>query len=330
MTQAVPAEADWDEAPGLLDGAMNLTLTAEQCDLRYWFGAVAQGTLRGRAHTGHAAGVVTPEYMKRPGPLREALMLELGYRALAEEYATRLLAHYVDRAPSVPEMEFFATQLMDEARHSMVFRGHLVEMGMPEEGLMPAIREMAADYTRDVLDPVVAFTLDVVRDQGDFYGGVAIFTIVIEGVLAPAAELSERKWGVLDPAASEVARGATIDEIRHLTVGSSILKAHMERCPEYRPRLLEIMHAGRKLWDEVPDRQYVIHREELFQVGMMEQADLIGDYEVWPGTRLLDTTPEQRYDMAEAWTDKMAASRMAYMGLEDAYAILNGPSPQAA
>ena len=30
---------------------------------------------------------------------------------------------------------------------------------------------------------------------------------------------------------------------------------------------------------------------------------------------MLDTTPEQRYDIAEQWTDEMAEVRMAYMGL---------------
>lgn len=48
---------------------------------------------------------------------------------------------------------------------------------------------------------------------------------------------------------------------------------------------------------------------------MFKHADLIGDYEVWPGVRLLDTTADQRYDMAEQWTDEMADVRMKYMGL---------------
>src|SRR5215472_13108724 len=120
MTNPTPLEADWDQAPGLLDGAMNLELTAHGSDLAYWLSAVAQGTLRGRAHTGHSGHAVTPEYMRQPGPLRDALILELGYRSVAEEKATRLLTHYVANAPGIPEMEFFATQLIDEARHSMV------------------------------------------------------------------------------------------------------------------------------------------------------------------------------------------------------------------
>ncbi|MFF8641994.1 VlmB-like protein [Streptomyces sp. NPDC015345] len=315
MTGSVAPEADWDKAPGLLDGAKELTLGPDDCDLAYWFTSVAQGTLRDRGETGHHANATVPDFLKAPGPLRDALVLEFGFRGLSEEIATRLLGHYVALAPGVPEMEFYATQLIDEARHARVFRNHLVELGHPADTLLKDIDEMAADYRKRVLDPVVDFTLDIVRDQADFAGGVAVFAIVIEGVLAPAAELSERKWTPLSPATGEISRGTAIDEIRHLTVASTILRDHVVAHPEYRPRLMEILRAGVKLWDEIPDREFVIHREELFQKGMADHADRIGDYEIWPGVRMLDTTPEQRYDMAEQWTDEMAESRMAYMGL---------------
>ncbi|MDJ1135808.1 VlmB-like protein [Streptomyces iconiensis] len=331
MTPQTPAvsvspEAGFDTAPGLLDGAKALDLSVDRCDLAYWFTEVAQGTLRGRAVSGHTPDAQVPDFMREPGPLREALVLELGYRSVAEELATRLLAHYVDRAPGVPEMEFYATQLVDEARHARVFRRHLAELGMPERTLVSDIARMSADYRRRVLEPVARFTLDIIRDQGDFAGGVAVFTIVIEGVLAPAAELSERKWDRLDPAAGELSRTAAIDEIRHLAVGSSLLRDHLVAHPGYRPRLLEILRAGRKLWDEVPDREFVLHREELFQRGMEQHADAVGDYEVWPGRRMLDTTPEERYDTAERWTDEMAEVRLAQMGLEEAVGLVSGKS----
>ncbi|MGR8012184.1 VlmB-like protein [Streptomyces hypolithicus] len=311
----VAHEADWDTAPGLLDGAKELTLGPEECDLAYWITQVAQGTLRDRGVTGHHENAGVPDFLKEPGPLRDALILEFGFRALSEEVATRLLAHYVAIAPGIPELEFYSTQLMDEARHARVFRNHLVELGHPAQTLLRDIDEMSADYRRRVLRPVEDFTLDIVRDQNDFAGGVAVFAIVIEGVLAPAAELSERKWTPLSPATGEISRGTAIDEIRHLTVASTILRDHLVTHPQYRPRLMEILRAGVGLWDTIPDREFVIHREELFQKGMAEHADKIGDYEIWPGTRLLDTTPEQRYDMAEQWTDEMAESRMLYMGL---------------
>lgn len=313
----VPPEASFGEAPGLLDGAMTLTLTAQRCNLAYWLSAVAQGTLRDRAVTGYDASAITPDYMREPGPLRESLILELGFRSIAEEKATRILSHYVANAPGIPELEFYATQLIDEARHSRVFRGHLVDLGVPAGRLLETINELATDYTAQVLDPVEAFALRIARDEADFPGAVAVFTIVIEGVLAPAAELSERKWDRLDPAASQIARGAAIDEIRHLSVGSSVIREYLLAHPEYRPRLAEILRDGRALWDAVPDRPFVMHREELFQRGMEEHAGLLTGYEVWPGQPLLETTPEQRYDMAERWTDEMAAVRMAYMGIPD-------------
>ncbi|WP_025617019.1 VlmB-like protein [Salinispora cortesiana] len=322
MTRTVPPEADWNDAPTLLDGAMNLDLTEDQCDLAYWLSAVAQGTLKDRAEKGYAPAAETPAHMREPGPLRDALIMELGYRSVAEEKATRILAHYVAQAPGLPELEFYTTQLVDEARHSMVFRKHLTDLGMATDGLARAVAEMSADYTKEILEPVEEFAVRTVRDEGDFIGGVAIFTIVIEGVLAPAAELSERKWHRLDPAASEIARGASIDEIRHLTVGSSILRRHLVAHPDYRPRLLDILRRGRQLWDDLPEEAYVMRREHLFQEGMGQHRDLLDDYEVWPGRRLLDTTPAERYATAERWTDEMAVVRLNYMGVPEALPVL--------
>lgn len=142
MTHSVPREADFDLAPNLLDGAMNLNMTTRDCDLVYWLTAVAQGTLKGRAVTGHAVSAPTPEFMREPGPLREALILELGWRSVAEERAVRTLSYFVADAPGIPEMEFFATQVLDEARHSQVFRDHLVELGVPADRLHETIAEL--------------------------------------------------------------------------------------------------------------------------------------------------------------------------------------------
>jgi hypothetical protein len=320
MTTEIPLEADWDRAPNLLDGAQEMTLTAAECDLAYWLSAVAQGTLRGRAERGHAT--TTPAYMRRPGPLREAMVLELGNRSLAESRAVQVLSNYVIAAPGVVEQEFFTTQVVDEARHAMIFRRHLTELGVPEDGLLEFIAKQGADYTARVLNPIAEFATQVVRDEGDFIGAVAVFTIVIEGVLAPAAELSERKWGMLDPAAAEIARGASIDEIRHLTVGSSIVRDHLRRHPEYRPRLIELIRRGRTLWDELPSHEFVLEREELFQQGMGPHRELLCDYEVFPGRRLLETTPQERYDLAERWTDDMAEVRLPYMGIPEAVELI--------
>ncbi len=85
---------------------------------------------------------------------------------------------------------------------------------------------------------------------------------------------------------------------------------------------MEIVTAGRELWDDVPVLKYVLRRENLFQEGMREHADLLDGYEVFPGRKLLDTAPMERYDIAEQWTDEMAEARLRYMNLPEATAIL--------
>jgi hypothetical protein len=58
-------------------------------------------------------------------------------------------------------------------------------------------------------------------------------------------------------------------------------------------------------------------REALFQEGLRDHADVVGDYEIWPGRRLVDTTVEERIQQALGWSLGMQQSRLAYMGLSE-------------
>jgi hypothetical protein len=307
------ALADWDTAPGLLDGAMTVEQTAEDCDLRYWLQAVPQGTLRGRPD-GHDPALTPPRHMLEPGPLRQAIAQEYAFRSVAEDKAARALAYLVAIAPSTATMEFYATQVLDEARHAMVFRNHLTALGFPPG----AVHTEAARDVRAVLDPLEEFGLEVMRDEADFVGGVVTMAIILEGALAPAAELSERKWRPLDPAAAEIDRGAGIDEIRHLTVGAAIARQHLEAHPGDRDRLASLVRRGMRMWTVLPVHDMVRRRELLFQRGLEQHADVVGDYEVWPGRRLVDTTAAERQDMADEWSVRLRTSRLAHIGLEEA------------
>ena len=311
----IPAEADIDRAPGLLDGAMSLDLTPQTCNLEYWLGAVAQGTLRGLVHGGHRAEVATPGWMRDPGPLRQALIEEFAFRSIAEEKATRALSYLVLHAPDIDTMEFFATQLIDEARHSSVFRGHLLELGVAKDELHATIERVAGEDREKVLVPLEDFGLPLGRDAGDFIGGVCVLTVLVEGVLAPAAELSELKWRLLDPAAAEFERAAGIDEIRHLTVGSAVIRQHLQANPGELPRLKDLIERGRALWGRLPVLDMILRREKLFQEGMQQLGHIVGDYELAPGKRLIDSTPEERLMMAATWSLQMQDSRLSAMGL---------------
>jgi len=317
MNAAIPKEADWSNAPGLLEGAMTLVLPPEKCGLDYWIRAAAQGTWLG-LENGHMPGLKVPEYMLQEGPLRSAIIDEFAFRTIAEELATRALSYLVAVAPTIPTMEFYATQVIDEARHSWAFRTHLIELGIAEEELALTIEKTAGKAREDILRPLESFGLRVMRDQRDFIGGVVIITILVEGVLAPAAELSELKWRILDPPAASIERGANIDEIRHLCVGSSIVRQHLIDHPEEKERILDLIVYGRKLWEDLPTSALILNRERLFQQGMMAHRDLLAGHELMPGLLLIDTTSEVRLDIAESWSREMQNSRLSFMGLEAA------------
>jgi 1,2-phenylacetyl-CoA epoxidase catalytic subunit len=310
----VPAEADIDRAPGLLDGAMSLDLTPQTCNLEYWLGAVAQGTLRGLVHGGHRAEAVTPAWMREPGPLRQALIEEFAFRSIAEEKATRALSYLVLHAPDIDTMEFFATQLIDEARHASVFRGHLLELGVPQDELRATIEQVAGEDREKILVPLENFGLRLGHDA-DFIGGVCVLTVLVEGVLAPAAQLSELKWRLLDPAAAEIERAAGIDEIRHLTVGSAVIGQYLQANPGELARLKDLIERGRAMWGSLPVLDMILRREKLFQEGMQQLRLVVGDYELAPGKRLVDSTPEERLMMAATWSMEMQDNRLSSMGL---------------
>ncbi|KUO09847.1 VlmB-like protein [Streptomyces sp. DSM 15324] len=314
MTTNIAPEADWDLAPNVLEGARELRLSPEQCDLDYWIANVAQGTLKGLVN-GHHPDAVTPEYMLKPGPLRDALLFEFSFRSIAEDKAARAITSLVQNAPDVKSMEFYATQLIDEARHAQAFRAHMLEIGVAEAELDDVIEEYAGEHQRGVLDPLEEFGLEVMNGPHAFVSGVAVLTILVEGVLAPTGELSEHKWKIVDPAAASVERGAGIDEIRHLTVGSEIVKRHLERDPSLKPHLADVVRRGNELWGKLPVLAVLQRREELFQAGIEQIADVIGDHEIWPGRRLLDSTPDERIATALQWSAETQTTRLAYMGM---------------
>lgn len=306
--------ADWDQAMSLFDGAEGVRLSPSDCDLQYWFANVPQRTLRGNV-VGYAPELVTPDFLREPGPLRDALIQEVAFRALAEERAARAIGYIVACAPDSATMEFYATQLLDETRHAMIFRNHLRNLGIAEHEVAAVIAAQTADDQRGILDPLEELGIPIVRDKQDFLGGVVLLTILIEGFLAPSFELSERKWRPLDPRMADMEKGAGIDEVRHLAVGTTIIREHIQRHPDERDRLVEIIRGGMRLWEQLPVADQLTRWENWFQEGIEPHRELIGDYEVWDGRRLIDTTPQERIQKALEVTTTVHSTRLTDMGL---------------
>lgn len=306
--------ADWDHAASLFDGAENLRLTARECDLRYWFANVPTRTLRGNV-VGYAPEVSTPGFIRGPGPLHDALKQEVAFRALAEERAARAIGYLVAYAPDSTTMEFYATQLLDETRHAMIFRNHLRNLGVREQDIPEVIEQLAAEDRRTILRPIEDLGLPIVRDQHDFIGGVVLLTVLVEGFLAPSFELSERKWRPLDPVMADMEKGAGIDEVRHLAVGTSLVREHLYNHPEDTGRLLELVQRGMAMFLTLPVYKQLGRWEELYQQGLADHTDVVGDYEIWPGRRLVDTTPQERIQKASEITNAVHRTRITDMGL---------------
>ncbi|MHA5052133.1 ferritin family protein [Streptomyces sp. SD15] len=310
----IPAEADRHRAPSLLEGALSTELTPEGCDLGYWFRAVPEGTLGGDP-MGRSADVPVPAHMMVDGPLRQAVMQELAFRSMAEEKAARAISFLVAYAPDLAGMDFYTSQLMDEARHAYAFRGHLLELGTPEHELEATMESLAGADRDAILTPLEEFGLSVMEKDRDYIGGVITLTVLVEGVLAPTAELSERKWRPFDPPAAEIERAAGIDEIRHLSVGTTIVRRHVRSHPEELDRIRELVARGSELWSRLPVQELTFRREQLYQQGLEQQRDLAGDYELWAGRRLVDTTAEERMLAAAEWARATQEARLADMGL---------------
>lgn len=308
--------AGWDSAPSVIESVQSVVeLTPQQCDIEFWVQSVAQGTLRGLVR-GRRPDAVVPDFLLRDGPLRTTLIEECAFRSISEEYATKACALATAAADDVLGLEFFATQTLDEVRHAYTFRMHLLDLGVPPDELHETIARVAGANAQRLLHPMWEWGIKAY--ESDFVSGVVIITILLEGVLAPTTELAEKKWKALSPATADIERGACVDEVRHLAVGSWFIKDHLERHPEDKPRILDLIVEGRQVWNALPTPELILQREALFQEGIEEHREAIGDVELMPGMRLVDTTAADRLGLALAWAQEVQDSRLHYMGLGQA------------
>ncbi|HLY82460.1 MAG TPA: hypothetical protein VKQ71_05715, partial [Acidimicrobiales bacterium] len=81
---------------------------------------------------------------------------------------------------------------------------------------------------------------------------------------------------------------------------------------------LDLVVEGRRFWNELPTVDVIYRRETLYNEAIQPLRNVLGDYEIWDGRRLIDTTAEERLLMALEWSGQIQDSRLRYMGLEEA------------
>ncbi|AOY82444.1 hypothetical protein BJP36_23585 [Moorena producens JHB] len=299
----------------LLEKASSQEITTRDCSVEIWMKEVAQKQRLGTTY-GRDAKIILPDRVLNESPLRQSLIDEFAFKALSEDYGTRGICHLAAMAQSSEEHEFLVTQVFDEAMHARAFKHHLEEIGACDTNLDTFIREKYAEEIRFIFTPLNDFFHNVAIENKNYLGGVTILTIILEGVLAPTAEMGELKWQRLNPVASNIQHQANLDEIRHLTICANIIKEAIERNPQVLGQVGTVLYDGMELWKKIPIKDIVYKREVLFQKGMFEHKNIVGDQPLTEELRLIDSTPEQRLQLTFEWTQQMQASRIKYMGLE--------------
>ncbi|NET58789.1 MAG: hypothetical protein F6K47_22360 [Symploca sp. SIO2E6] len=300
----------------LIDKASSQKFSPRDCSVEIWMKEVAQKQRLGTTY-GRDAKIVLPDQVLNEGPLRQSLIDEFAFKALSEDYGTRGICYLAAMAQSIEEHEFLVTQVFDEAMHARAFKHHLEEIGACDTNLDTFIREKYAEEIRSIFTPLNDFFHNVAIENQNYLGGVTILTIILEGILAPTAEMGELKWQRLNPVASNIQHQANLDEIRHLTICANIIKKAIEGNPQVIGQVGSVLHDGMELWKNIPIQDIVYKREVLFQKGMLEHKNIVGDQPLTEELRLIDSTPEQRLQLTFEWTQQMQTSRIKDMGLEN-------------
>lgn len=249
--------------------------------------------------------------------LRKSILQEMSFKSLTEYYASKAILDILKIAPNIEEYDFLNTLLVDETNHCFLFRNYLIENNLIEDD--EPLKKMALVLDNkhlEVIEPFQKFIEQWVVDKNNFYAGIMIVTIILEGVLAPSAELSEKKWLPFYPRASAIQQYANVDELRHLTLCCDILKNAINKNPKILTQLKKCIVEGLDLWNTSNINNIIMEREYYFQKGIENNIDLIENYQLVDFIKLKDTTPEIRMDISNKMVAELQSSRLNYIGID--------------
>jgi len=161
---------------------------------------------------------------------------------IGEQAVTDTLSPVLHAAPYEDERIFLATQLADEARHTVFFQRFFAEVLGLEGGLstaLEAVRPRTVAGFRKIFDEELAGAVDLVRrepaDERAWVEAVVTYHLVIEGYLALAGQhtlLTQfRKVGIL-PGFTAGFTAVARDESRHIGFGVMALRRRVTEEPE--------------------------------------------------------------------------------------------------
>jgi ribonucleoside-diphosphate reductase beta chain len=177
-----------------------------------------------------------------PPPVQQQLTVTMKLFFIGEQIVTDTLAPVLHAAPTEDERIFLATQVADEARHTVFFQRYFEEVLGHSGGIKAALRDFApaarAGYQRifykDLPEAIDRCRLDP-KDPVAFVEAVVTYHLIIEGYLALGGQRTVlrllRKVGLL-PGFVAGFTAVARDESRHIGFGVLALRRRVLENPE--------------------------------------------------------------------------------------------------
>ncbi len=189
-----------------------------------------------------------------PSDVAERLLWVMSMFFHGEECVTATLAPWVDSAPSEEMQLFLATQLADEARHTVFFDRFFGEVigasGDMRDRLEWCRPRVSAGFEKtfyEMLPSVAKEVRDHPRDLAVFARGVAMYHILLEGTLAVPGQkfiLAFCRGRDVLPAFRSGFTAVARDESRHVGAGVRILQELIARDPSCIDAVQQLIREG--------------------------------------------------------------------------------------
>ncbi len=180
-------------------------------------------------------------WLSLPEGIRQVMQNTMTLFFIGEQAVTDTLAPLLHAAPYEDERIFLATQVADEARHTVFFQRFFDEVLGVGGGLhaaLDAVAPGATDGFRRIFEHQLRDAMDLVRrepgNQTAWVEGVVTYHLIIEGLLAIAGQrslLRTLKQVDMMPGFREGFTSVARDESRHIGFGVLALKRRVSANP---------------------------------------------------------------------------------------------------
>jgi hypothetical protein len=253
--------------------------------IQHWLERTSWRTLKGTEY-GHAPTEksVLPELFD-DGLMRQVCLIDIATFIGAERTSFEASAGLLRCAPDENSKIFLGTQVLDECRHYEIFCKRMADFGVAPEKRDALVKR----YTTPAIRKFYDLLLEQVEKK-DFIAGSLAQNIIMEGMAYPLYRYQIKYWSKVDPSLSQMIQGAFADEAHHVTYGEAIIGHHSKGLDLGRKsRLQGLMESFSRLMIEAFE-QAINHYIGLYQECANQHIDLMGDIEIFPGTRMANIT----------------------------------------